>query len=169
MGDYGDYGLCGLLGGAYYIIQVAAYVWFALCLHIIAKKADTRHPWLAWIPIANLYLMCRVAGKPVWWIAIFCLTAILAVPVSLASVMLIAWAMAGEIPAWFMPLCAVEIVLGLISWALFIIIWMAIAKARHKPSWLGILMIIPIANLVIPGILAFSDGLVAGEDGIKTE
>ena len=163
-----DYGLYSLLGSAYYIVCIAVYVWFSLCLHIIAKKTDTRHPWLAWIPIANFYLMCKVAGKPGWWTVLLCLPLILAVPVSFASIMLIFWAMAGEIPAWIMPLFVVEIFLGLFSWALFIIIWMAIAKARYKPSWLGILMIIPIANLVIPGILAFSDGLAADKGDLET-
>ncbi|MFC2049743.1 hypothetical protein ACFLTN_00975 [Chloroflexota bacterium] len=163
-----DYGLHGLFLSASYIIEVAVYVWFALCLHIIAKKTDTRHPWLAWIPIANFYLMCKVAGKPGWWTVLLCLPLIFAVPVSFASIMLIFWAMAGEIPAWVMPLFVVEIFLVLLSWALFIIIWMGIAKARNKPSWLGILMIIPIANLVISGILAFSDGLVAGEGDLET-
>lgn len=38
-----------------------------------------------------------------------------------------------------------------------VIIWMAIAKNLGKPDWLGILMIIPIANLILPGYLAFSE------------
>jgi hypothetical protein len=150
--------LQGLLLGASYLIDVAIYVWFALCLYIIAKKIGTSNPWLAWIPIANIYLMCKVAGKPGWWIVFFCLTIILAIPMSIASVMVMFLAMGGgEIPAWFTPLTIATIVSGLISWVLLIIIWMAIAKARNKPSWLGVLIIIPIANLVIPGILAFSD------------
>ncbi|MGD0352078.1 MAG: hypothetical protein ABSB38_01050 [Dehalococcoidia bacterium] len=150
--------LQGLLLGASYLIDVAIYVWSALCLYIIAKKTGTPNPWLAWIPIANIYLMCKVAGKPGWWIVFFCITIVLAIPMSIASVMVMFLAMGGgEIPAWFTPLVIATIVSGLISWVLLIIIWMAIAKARHKPSWLGILMIVPIANLVIPGVLAFSD------------
>jgi len=97
---------------------LAVYVWLALTLHIIANKTDTPYAWLAWIPIANLYLMCKVAGRSGWWTLLF-----------------------------FIPL--LNIVIG-------IIVWMGIAEARHQPSWLGILMIVPIANLVIPGVLAFS-------------
>lgn len=37
-----------------------------------------------------------------------------------------------------------------------ILIWMGIAERLGKPSWLGILMIIPIANVILPGYLAFS-------------
>jgi len=32
-----------------------------------------------------------------------------------------------------------------------------ICEARNKPGWLSLLMFVPIANLVIPGILAFAD------------
>ncbi len=49
-------------------IAVLAYIFFAFCLQLIAKKTSTAHVWLAWIPIANLYLMCRVANKPPWWL-----------------------------------------------------------------------------------------------------
>jgi len=42
-------------------------------------------------------------------------------------------------------------------WGLVVYVWMGIAKARHHPAWLGILMIIPAVNLVIPGILAFTE------------
>ena len=53
------------------IIGVAFYVWFALCLYMIAKKTNTPNEWLAWIPIANFYLMCKIAGKPGWWMVFF--------------------------------------------------------------------------------------------------
>jgi len=66
-----DYGLYGLFFGGYFIFWLAVYVWLALCLHIIAKKTNTPNPWLAWIPIANIYLMCKVAGKPGWWTILF--------------------------------------------------------------------------------------------------
>ena len=37
-----------------------------------------------------------------------------------------------------------------------LVVW-KIAEARNKPGWLGILLIVPIANLVIFGIIAFAD------------
>jgi hypothetical protein len=42
-----------------------------------------------------------------------------------------------------------------------IIIWMAIAKKLGQPEWLGILMIVPVVNLILPGYLAFSKNAVA--------
>jgi hypothetical protein len=135
-----------------YIIFLVAYSWFALCLYIIARKTDTPNSWLAWIPLANFYLICRVAGKPGWWTILLCL------PFITFVILLFTFMATGEkSPAWFMPLLALTIVLGFIYIVLFVKVWSAIAKARHKPSWLGILMIIPAVNLLIPGILAFSD------------
>jgi len=51
----------------YLVFAVACYVYFALALQAIAKKTTTPNGWLAWIPIANLILMCQIARKPVWW------------------------------------------------------------------------------------------------------
>jgi hypothetical protein len=40
---------------------------------------------------------------------------------------------------------------------LAIYIWMELAKRRGFESWLGLLMIIPLVNFVIPGYLAFAE------------
>jgi len=69
MGNLGI--LLGLFTGIWLLIGIAAYVWMALCLQIIARKTNTPNTWLAWIPIANIYLMCKVAGKPGWWTVLF--------------------------------------------------------------------------------------------------
>jgi len=50
------------------------YFWFALCLYIIASKTGTPNGWLAWIPIVNLYLMCKIAGRSGWWTLLFFIT-----------------------------------------------------------------------------------------------
>jgi len=36
-------------------------------------------------------------------------------------------------------------------------IWMAVAEARSKPSWWGVLMLVPGVSLIVPGYLAWSD------------
>ena len=69
MGNLGI--LLGLFTGIWLVIVITAYVWMALCLQIIARKTNTPNTWLAWIPIANIYLMCKVAGKPGWWTVLF--------------------------------------------------------------------------------------------------
>ena len=111
-----------------WIIGIAIYVYLAFCLQTIARKTNTEKGWLAWIPIANVYLMCKIAGKPGWWLVFF-----------------------------FIPIA--NVVFG-------VIVWMGIAEARDKNKWLGILMIVPIANLVVPGYLAFFGG---GTEAIGAE
>ena len=49
-------------------------------------------------------------------------------------------------PAWWFILCLIP----LVNIVIFIIIWMAIAEARHKPNWWGILMIVPVLRDVRP-------------------
>lgn len=43
------------------------YIFFSLCLQVIAIKTKTPLSWHAWIPIGNFILMCRIATKPLWW------------------------------------------------------------------------------------------------------
>jgi hypothetical protein len=161
-----------------YILELAVYVWLSLCLYLIAKKMRLHDAQLAWIPFANFYIMCKISRKPSWWAAFFCFTAVLSIPTALAppliwygvgtqglgllwwpAVLLIFPMLPLWFPSnmvWFYTLLIVTLTIGIFFWILFIIVWMAIARARRKPSWLGTLTIVPIANLVIPGILAFS-------------
>ncbi len=52
------------------IIFILAYVYSSICLQFIAKKTSQEYPWLAWIPVANLFLMCKIGGISYWWILI---------------------------------------------------------------------------------------------------
>jgi uncharacterized membrane protein YhaH (DUF805 family) len=38
---------------------------------VIARKTNTDNPWLAWIPIANIYILVKSAGRPGWWLLLF--------------------------------------------------------------------------------------------------
>lgn len=52
-----------LFVGAWKSPPLLYYLIFALCLQIIARKTKTEGSWLAWIPIFNLYLMLKIAGR----------------------------------------------------------------------------------------------------------
>ena len=54
-----------------WVIWAVIYSFFSFCLQVIARKTNTPLAWLAWIPIANIYLMCKVADKPGWWGLLF--------------------------------------------------------------------------------------------------
>jgi hypothetical protein len=49
-------------------IGLLFYIYSAVCLFIIAKKTATPRPWLAWIPLANLFLMCKAGGLSYLWL-----------------------------------------------------------------------------------------------------
>ena len=52
-------------------VWLVVYAFCAICLQVMANKTNTELGWLAWIPLANLYLMCKIAGKPGWWTLLF--------------------------------------------------------------------------------------------------
>lgn len=53
------------------LISIALYVYLALALMTIAKKLGYKDAWIAWIPIANLFLIPILAGKKWVWGFIF--------------------------------------------------------------------------------------------------
>jgi len=53
--------------GWYSLFWLAFYIYFALCLQLIARKTNTPNEWMAWIPVANIFLMIDIAKKPLWW------------------------------------------------------------------------------------------------------
>lgn len=46
---------------------LALYVYFSVTLMAIARKTNTPGAGMAWIPVVNLYLMCRIGRRPGWW------------------------------------------------------------------------------------------------------
>jgi len=91
-------GLAIVLGLIYTFFGLAFYVYSAICLMLIAKKTGTPNGWMAWLPILNLYLMCKVAGKSGAWILLLLL------PVINIIVIVILWAAISERcgnPGWW--------------------------------------------------------------------
>lgn len=115
------------------VIFIVFYVFMSLALMTIARKTNTPNGWLAWIPFANLYLMTQIAKKN--WALIF---------IPIASFLL----------SWI-PIIGFLLMLAAVIWTVWM--WMGIAEARGKPGWWGILIIVPIANLVIIAMLAWKD------------
>ena len=65
-----DSSVLALLGGlliALVVVLLIVYIYSALALMAIAKRTKTKNAWLAWIPIANIYLMTQIGGlHPAW-------------------------------------------------------------------------------------------------------
>ncbi|MDD3345300.1 MAG: hypothetical protein PHO34_02550 [Candidatus Omnitrophica bacterium] len=67
----------GLASGTVALVIVlsflAGYVLFSICLQLIAKKTGNGPVWMAWVPIASLFLMCKIAKlSPAWMLTCFC-------------------------------------------------------------------------------------------------
>lgn len=113
------------------IIFLVTYIYSAICLQIIAKKTDTQYGWMAWIPIANLFLMCNIGKVKYLWLLLI-----------LASFVPVVGRIVG-------PLC---------NLFLFGYLWYMIALARGKEGWVGAITLIPVVGLFTMGYLAFSQG-----------
>jgi hypothetical protein len=109
--------LAGVLG-VYFVFLAVGYIYVALALMTIATKTNTQNAWLAWIPIANVFLMIQIAKKPVWWF-ILCL-----IPLVNIVMMIIIWMAIAEArnkPSWWGILLIIPvvnlIVPGYLAWA----------------------------------------------------
>jgi len=112
------------MGLAISLLGLALYIYFAVALMTIAKKTKTPNGWLAFIPIANVYLMTQIAGLPAWY------TLAILLPI-------------------------IPIVGPIAMMVAMVYFWWKIAEAIKKPGWWGLLILVPIANLVIVGIMAW--------------
>jgi hypothetical protein len=67
-------GIYGLLAEASNIVPVV--IWLVIVIAAIAGLWKTfekaGHPgWAAIIPIYNIYILCKIAGRPGWWVILF--------------------------------------------------------------------------------------------------
>lgn len=53
------------------VVFLAMYAFVAFCFMKIAEKTGTENGWWAWIPILNVVLLLKIAGRPMWWIMLF--------------------------------------------------------------------------------------------------
>jgi hypothetical protein len=126
-------GLIALILGmlvVFMVVGIIVYVVLSLEFMAIAKKARSKfHPGIAWIPAVGPALIASdIAGMP-WW------------PVLL---------LIGSV---------IPFIGGLFSlvFAIFFIIWLwKVFERLNKPGWWAIICLIPIVNLIMIGIAAWS-------------
>ncbi|HWX54307.1 MAG TPA: DUF5684 domain-containing protein [Verrucomicrobiae bacterium] len=100
------------------VIGLAFYVYLALAVQTIATKTNTQNAWLAWIPIANIFLLLMIAQKPLWWFILFL------IPLVSLVMSIIVWMAVAEKrgkPSWWGILLIVPfvglIVPGYLAWS----------------------------------------------------
>lgn len=89
-----------------WLLLIVLYIYNSLCLHKIANKTNTPYGWLAWLPIANLFLMLMIAKKSFWWFLL------LLIPLVNFICFLIIWmdvAKSRNKPAWLGLLMAIPL------------------------------------------------------------
>ena len=117
--------LAGTALVAFTVIALVVYIYTAIALMTIAKKTNTKNGWLAFIPIANVYLITQIAGLSGWWTLIILASLIPFIGSLLMLVVMIwmFWRIAEKIkyPGWTSILLIIPIVnliiLGVWAWA----------------------------------------------------
>ena len=136
--------LLGILAGFFILILVlgvAVYVYMSWALMALAKRTNTPHKWMAWIPYLNLYLIAKIADKN--WLPVL----ILIVPFILGLL------------SQSTIISVISFLFGIAFLVFYIIWWWNICKIRGKPGWWALIMIIPVAGqiwwLIMIGLLAW--------------
>jgi hypothetical protein len=127
------------------IIPVIIYLFLTLMVYLIARKTNTSRAWLAFIPIANLYLLVTIAGKPSWWFWVILIPSL--VIGVLHGIGIIGKDLSN-------PLSAIA---GVVNLVLLLLIWLAIAKARNKSVIWGILTWLPCTSPIGLAYLGLSE------------
>lgn len=52
-------------------IYVALYALMSYSFQKMAQKLNIEDAWLVWIPIVNIFIFMKMAGKSYWWILLF--------------------------------------------------------------------------------------------------
>lgn len=120
-------GLLALAGAALMfalVIILILYLYAAFALMAIAKRTKTKDGWLAFIPIANIYLMTQIAGLSGWWtLAIFAGLIPMIGTLAVLAAMIYFWYLIAEKckrPGWWGILFIIPIVnlvvIGILAW-----------------------------------------------------
>lgn len=108
-------------------ISIASYVFMALAYQSIFKKSGYKRPWFAWIPILNLVPILEIAGFHWGWVFLI---------------------VGAAIPV-------INILAGIALLVLMIIShWRIFQKAGYAGA-LSLLLMVPIANYIVLGIVAW--------------
>lgn len=54
-------------------LSIVGLIFVLACypVFLIAKKTNAPYAFYAFIPILNYYLLCKIAGRPVWWMVLY--------------------------------------------------------------------------------------------------
>lgn len=151
MPPYQDDNVGLLIAAILFVVVIIAAVWivFGWLLYRVGKRLNYEHCWLAWVPIGNNWMLVEISGKqnPVVWFA---------------GLLLL------NCGSWFSQALAkgpvrttISLTAAVATAVITVLLWAAIAERRGRPSWWGILWIVPIADIVVMAMLGNKDQPVA--------
>lgn len=112
------------------IVGLILYVYTSWATMTIANRLKVPNGWLAFIPIANFYLLTQIAEVP-WWTFLIVFATIIP---------FVGWCFAAPL------------IVPIFAW------WfIRIAKRLKRDEMWGILLFMPLVNLVILGMMAWGD------------
>lgn len=122
-----DEGIIAALLGLTFIFLIfglCVYLYTAFALMTIAKRTKTKNEWLAFIPIANIYLITQIANLPAWYTLVVLLPIIpfLGTLACIIAMGYIFWKMAERLkrPNWWGILLLVPfvnfVIIGIMAW-----------------------------------------------------
>ncbi len=146
-------GISGLLFIFFIVIIVAIIIFILVFLYkafawfTIAKKLNYKQAWLAWIPIANFFLLPILASKNWAWGLI-----------SFIPIILLPLTIIPLVGSFFLTLSGLFILGMRIYWT-----WLIFEK-RNYQGWFSLFQAIPLigdlTHLIILGVVAWKDKVV---------
>lgn len=109
----------------FFIVAIAIYIYASWALMTIADKTKTKNGWLAFIPIANVYLMTQIAKLNGWWTLVVLLP-IIPVIGGIALLVAVAYfmykiALLRKFPAWYGPVMVLVNLIPLIGSVIYLV------------------------------------------------
>lgn len=130
---------------AFTVIAVA-YIFLSYCLYLIARKAEVKNAWRAYVPVLNKFLFCDIASVSYIWI----------LPGLFASLSLsVAKILGPEAMKIAYEIMIIWEIIHIIDLAVHVYIWSRISERFGKPAWAGLLALLDFMNSVLIVYFAF--------------
>lgn len=144
-------------------LAVLFYVFFALGLYTMAKRRGLENPWLAWIPVAYLYTLGKLAdtyaaqymNKKTNYALLLLLLVAAVVVLVIVMLSTLAFGMMASSGAFMIPyiICVVLLVAVSIVYAVFYYIALYRIYNWHTESSVVLLVLSILFNVIVPFVL----------------
>lgn len=128
--------------------SIFIYFFFGYCMARMGKKVGVQNTWRAYVPIFSQFFMYDLAAVSYTWFLMWLIPFLITGATFFTGT---------EGRRFIISISPFLRVLSLVNLIVVIYIWMRISMRLGKSMWLGILTIIPIANIILTIYLAFSD------------